>query len=181
MEIIEDRFQHCVKVILEHEGGLSQDKNDPGGTTNWGISLRYLRTIGMDINHDGVINDDDIIGLPLIDAVKIYRKYWWDAYRYTGFNELVVVEKVFDLAVNMGAHGAHKLLQKAINFIRPLNDLIVVDGILGGETFAAANALYGDKLRDRLRIYAHMRYLQIIENNPQLEVFKNGWFKRAAW
>ena len=85
----EETFQACVKSILEHEGGLSLDKRDPGGVTQWGISLRYLKSIGYDINGDGKIDKEDIIGLPVKGAVGIYRKYWWDKLRYSGFNELI--------------------------------------------------------------------------------------------
>lgn len=173
------RFQHCVKFILEHEGGLSQDKRDPGGTTQWGISLRYLKSIGHDVNGDGVINDEDIIGLPKEGAIEIYRKYWWEKFNYNAFNELIVVEKVFDMAVNFGGFGAHKLLQIAIN--RMKDKPIRVDGLLGGITIGAANSLHGRELRQQLRECAEHRYIEIIANNPEMVVFKRGWMNRAAW
>lgn len=175
----EQMFQACMSSILEHEGGLSIDKRDPGGVTQWGISLRYLRTIGYDINGDGVIDKEDIIGLPLKGAVGIYRKYWWDKYHYTAFNELVVVEKVFDLAVNMGGMAAHKLLQIAINRLR--EQPITVDGILGGQTFGAANGTDCQKLRQQLRECAEHRYIEIIAANPAMEWARNGWMNRARW
>ena len=31
-------FDQAVHVILEHEGGYSNDKDDPGGETRYGIS-----------------------------------------------------------------------------------------------------------------------------------------------
>lgn len=175
----EEVFQHCVEAILEHEGGLSLDKRDPGGVTQWGISLRYLRSIGYDINGDGKIDKEDILGLPLKGAVGIYRKYWWEKYRYAAFNELVVVEKVFDLAVNMGGTAAHKLLQIAIN---RLNEKpIAVDGILGGQTFSAANTTDGNKLRQELRECAKHRYIEILAGNPAMEWCRKGWMNRAMW
>lgn len=179
VDTIEDRFQHCVKVILEHEGGLTQDKRDPGGTTQWGISLRYLKTMGLDLNGDGKINEEDVIGLPVEGAIEIYRKYWWDKYRYAAFNELIVVEKVFDLAVNMGGFAAHKLLQIAINRLR--EKPISVDGILGGQTFGAANSTDGLELRQQLRDCAKHRYIEILANHPNMEWARNGWMTRAAW
>jgi lysozyme family protein len=175
----DERFEHCVKHILEHEGGLSQDKRDPGGTTQWGISLRYLRSIGYDVNGDGKVDENDILGLPLKGAKGIYRKYWWNRYRYGEIGELVVVEKVFDMAVNMGGYWAHKLLQIAINRLR--DKPIMVDGILGCQTRAAANNTDSKLLREELRKCAEHRYIEIIANNPAMEVFRNGWLKRAAW
>jgi lysozyme family protein len=175
----EETFQACIRSILEHEGGLTMDKRDPGGTTNWGISLRYLKSVGLDLNNDGKINDEDVIGLPVKGAVGIYRKYWWDKYRYAAFNDLVVVEKVFDLAVNMGGFAAHKLLQIAINRLR--ENPISVDGLLGEQTFDAANSMDGTKLRQQLRDFARHRYIEILAANPAMEWARKGWLNRAAW
>lgn len=175
----EGRFQYCIRSILEHEGGLSTDKRDPGGITNWGISLRFLKAIGLDIDGDGDTDEEDIIALGKPGAKQIYRKYWWDKYRYCGFNELQVVEKVFDMAVNMGSSRAHRLLQIAINRLR--DKPITVDGILGGETMGAANELDAEELRQELRDCARHKYLEILAANPLLERFRRGWLNRAAW
>jgi lysozyme family protein len=174
-----DYFNQCMSSILEHEGGLSKDKRDPGGITQWGISLRYLKSIGYDVNGDGEITEEDIIALPKDGAIKIYRKFWWDKYYYTNFNELKVVEKVFDLAVNMGGYGAHKLLQIAINNLQ--DSPIKMDGKLGVQTFAAANKLNADKLRQELRVCAEKRYNEILEKNPEMEWARKGWMNRARW
>lgn len=179
MEIPEHRFQHCVRHILEHEGGLSNHKRDPGGITQWGISLRFLRAAGIDIDGDGNVDADDIIALTRPGAIQIYRKYWWDKYKYIAFNEIEVVEKVFDMAVNMGGRAAHKQLQIAINRIQ--QKPITVDGILGGQTFGAANSHNPKTLRQSLRDCAKHYYRQIIANNPAMKVFEDGWFRRAEW
>ncbi len=179
MDILEQRFQDCMRSILEHEGGLSKDKRDLGGTTQWGISLRYLKFMGLDLNKDGVINDEDVIGLPVTGAVDIYRKYWWNKYHYALFNELIVVEKVFDLAVNMGGYAAHKLLQIAINRLN--KKPIIVDGLLGKQTFGAANSIDGDILRQELRECARHKYIEILAENSAMEWATRGWLNRAAW
>jgi len=174
-----DYFNQCMISILEHEGGLSKDKRDPGGITQWGISLRYLKTIGYDINGDGQINEEDIIALPKDGAIKIYRQFWWNKYYYCNFNELKVVEKVFDLAVNMGAFGAHKILQISINNIQ--ENPLKIDGILGVKTLEAANRLDPEKLRQQLRLSAEIRYNEILEKNPEMEWARKGWMNRARW
>lgn len=175
----DEMFQHCIGSILEHEGGLSVDKRDPGGITHWGISLRYLRSIGYDINGDGKIDKEDIIGLPIKGAEGIYRKYWWEKYHYAIFERMIVVEKVFDLSVNMGGSAAHKLLQIAIN--RLIEQPITVDGLLGSQTFTAANSTDGTKLRKQLRSCAKQRYIEILADNPAMEWCRNGWMTRANW
>ena len=53
------RFTAAVARVLEHEGGFVDDPVDPGGATNWGISLRYLKKAGaVDANVDGWLDDD---------------------------------------------------------------------------------------------------------------------------
>ena len=175
----EEMFQACISSILEHEGGLTMDKRDPGGTTNWGVSLRYLKAMGLDLNGDGQINDEDVIGLHKDGAITVYRKYWWYKYKYEMFYELIIVEKVFDMAVNMGAITAHKLLQIALNRLRWKP--ITVDGLLGTQTFLAANATNSTKLRDELRICAKHHYDEILANHPNMEWARNGWMNRAEW
>lgn len=175
----EEMFQACIVSILEHEGGLSLDKRDPGGATNWGISLRYLKNMGLDLNGDGRINQEDVIGLHPDGAAALYREYWWNQYKYAAFTHLIVVEKVFDLSVNMGGFAAHKLLQIAIN---RLNEKpIKVDGLLGGITFAAANSVDRTKLREQLRECAEHMYIEILAENPAMEYARNGWMTRAQW
>lgn len=177
--ITDPKFQHCIIPILQHEGGLSDDKDDPGGITQWGISLRYLRSIGYDVDRNGDIDGEDIRDLNKLGAEEIYHKYWWEKYHYAEFSQLIVVEKVFDMAVNMGGSGAHRILQKAINHHRLIP--IPEDGILASHTFSAANAIEGSILRQALRDFSRLRYLDILAAHPHMEVFRNGWLRRAEW
>ncbi len=56
-------FEKAVEKVLEHEGGYVDHKNDPGGATNYGISLRFVKQstgIDLDVDGDGDIDADDI-------------------------------------------------------------------------------------------------------------------------
>lgn len=174
-----ERFEYCVNIILEHEGGLSMDKRDPGGVTQWGISLRFLRAIGLDIDGNGKIDKYDVIGLSKPASKKIYRTYWWEKYSYARFTSTEVAAKVFDLSVNMGPSGAHKLLQIAIN--RSSGKSLKIDGIIGINTFRAANFLDGQALRQELRECAVHKYIEILADHPNMEWCRKGWINRAAW
>jgi lysozyme family protein len=172
----EGRFQYSIGVILEHEGGLTDDPQDPGGLTNYGISLKFGQSIGLDA--------EDIRKMTPEKAAEIYRKYWWDQNHYAGFNDVEVVSKLFDISVNMGCTMGNMILQKAINetAIMELIPLrLTVDGVIGGKTINAANKLDPHKLRERLREGMKNRYLDILERHPRMEVFRKGWLKRAAW
>jgi lysozyme family protein len=177
--IMDDKFIQSVKVILEHEGGMTTDKTDPGGKTNFGVSLRFLRGQGIDVDGDGDSDEDDIEALDKDDAIYIYKKYWWDNYDYSRFNTLHIATKVFDLSVNMGHIPAHKILQRAINRIS--DKKLLVDGWIGDKTFLAANSLKSIELHKAIRIEAKNYYLSIIASKPKMEKYRTGWLNRAAW
>ena len=47
-------FEKAVEKVLEHEGGYVDHKADPGGATNYGISLRFVKqSTGIDLDVDG--------------------------------------------------------------------------------------------------------------------------------
>jgi lysozyme family protein len=58
-------FNQAVKVILQHEGGYVDNPNDPGGATNYGISLRFLadHPESGDFNGDGEVDAEDIANM----------------------------------------------------------------------------------------------------------------------
>ena len=40
-------FEAAIPTILRHEGGFSNDPQDVGGATNFGVSLRWLKAQGL--------------------------------------------------------------------------------------------------------------------------------------
>lgn len=177
-----DLWPHALAFVLRHEGGFSDDPVDPGGTTHYGISLRYLRGLGVhlgDIDGDGDVDADDIRALTRADAAAIYKRDWWDRYLYADLPAPVAV-KVFDLAVNMGANQAHKILQRAVNRLHPSAPVLKIDGVLGPATRAAAVACKPAELLDALRTEAANFYLLLIAAKPALARFRRGWLRRAA-
>ncbi len=175
----DSQFKNCMHFVLMHEGGLTNNKNDPGGMTDFGVSLRFLRSVGLDMDGDGDIDADDIRLLNEPTAAKIYQKYWWDKYHYSFLVYPAVQCKVMDLSVNMGAIPAHKLLQQAINKLS--KSQVRVDGYLGSKTFKAANAIDEQILRQALREVARDKYLRIIDVKPNMKWALRGWLARAAW
>ena len=58
----------ALKTILCHEvgntgDGLVDDPDDPGGITKYGVSFRFLKDHGIDVDGDGDIDAEDIRGL----------------------------------------------------------------------------------------------------------------------
>ena len=164
-----NRFERAVKIVLSHEGGYSNDKNDKGGETNFGISQKFL-----DENKLNYIVKDITVDL----AKSIYEKYFWNQYRYYELKSLKIATKIFDTAVNCGNYEAALILQRAINNIS-LNK-IVVDGILGDNTFKLANKCNDNYLLDNIRFEMKRFYLNLINEHPEYISFKSGWLSRAA-
>jgi lysozyme family protein len=99
-------FAMAIKRLLEHEGGYTEDHV---GATNFGITLRSL---DVDIDLDGDIDADDIRAMTIEDAKAFYFRTWWIRYKYDRIYSDEIAAKVFDLAVNMGARQAAKIVQK---------------------------------------------------------------------
>ena len=166
-------FELAIPTILRHEGGFVNDSADPGGATNFGVSLRWLKSQGMlgDLDHDGDVDQADIKALTKDAAAEFYHKFWWDAYQYGMISAQAVATKVFDMAVNMGASRAHKIFQGALG--------VPQDGVLGRVTFTAANASLSLDLLTRMQNRQVAFYHGLVASNPSMEKFLNGWLNRA--
>jgi Putative secretion activating protein len=174
-------FDTAILTVLKHEGFYSNDPHDPGGPTKYGISLRYLQSLG-DLNHDGFldgdfnedgrVNSEDIRYMTQADALVLYRVQWWDRHQYEKIINQQIATKVFDLAVNMGAKQAHKCLQRALR--STCNVILLEDGILGEKTFSAVNNANPNELLSALRSEAAGFYRSL--NKPR---YLTGWLNRA--
>ncbi len=175
-------FDIAVQKVLEHEGHFSNDPDDPGGATNYGISLRFLLQSeeGMpahifetlDVDHDGTITAEDIQKMTVEQAKEIYKTLFWDKNDYNKINPQWIAVKVFDLCVNMGAPQAHKCLQRAV---RAASSIVLEDdGVLGPKTIAAVNGVNLNMLLSALKSEAAGFYRSL--NRPK---YLAGWLNRA--
>lgn len=48
LPITDERFEHAVSFVLAHEGGYSDDPDDDGGETKFGISKRSYPHVDVD-------------------------------------------------------------------------------------------------------------------------------------
>lgn len=156
-------FDVAIKTVLGHEGGYVNDPTDRGGETKWGISKRSYPHL-------------NIASLTREQAIAIYKTDWWDRYKYAQIPDQAIATKVFDLAINMGAKPAHKLLQQAL---RACELPTTADGIIGPATLTAVKLAHPFALLAALRSEAAGYYRVVIARNPSQERFKNGWETRA--
>ena len=175
-------FDAAIKVVLVHEGGYVNNPSDPGGATNFGISLRFLadHPDEGDFNDDGHVDIHDIMNMTKDEAVALYKEFWWDKYGYANIPDETVATKVLDFSINMGSVRAHKLLQEALNSAFSLK--LTVDGLLGPASFAILAAVANNDEQKLITAYcdrAWAFYQSLVATNPKFEVFKNGWKNRA--
>lgn len=175
------QFEYAIGTVLKHEGGFVNNPRDPGGATNYGISLRYLKRqkiINGDLNQDGRIDVEDIKALKLGDALKMYQGEW-TIYGYDRINDNEIAKKVFDMSVHMGQHQAILLAQRAVKDCDADAD-IFVDGIMGVYTVSGINDTNPVKLLEALRKRQADFYQLILDQHPFLkEDNENGWMNRA--
>ena len=93
-----ENFDRCFDFLIKWEDGYSNNPDDPGGETNFGISKRSFP-------------DLDIATLTTEDAKKIYRDHYWTPCNCQNKPwpwDLIV----FDTAVNIGIKRAMILFQE---------------------------------------------------------------------
>lgn len=166
-------FRPAFDNTMKWEGGFADLKNDPGGATNFGISLRFLKAINPTATIDNIKN------LSVDDAMIIYLDQFWLPNKYGKIDSQKVASKVFDLSVNCGAQMANQFIQKSVNLLDYSPDL-VVDGILGSKSIEAINLCHPDALYTCIKYNAIAYYAAIIAKNQNLSGFKKGWLNRCC-
>jgi len=78
---------------------------------------------------------------------------------------------VFDMAVNLGAPRAHRMLQMILHLPQ--------DGILGPKSFSEVNALSPSVIVVKLQDVQANFYRSLVAANPARAEFLNGWLSRA--
>jgi lysozyme family protein len=119
-----DNFQRALALVLEHEGGYVHDPADPGGCTNYGITIGTYRAI---IDPRGTCAD--VRRIDPATVARIYRHAYWDAIRGDDLPSGLDLA-VFDVAVNSGPHRAAQFLQRELG--------VKDDGRISSATLAAA-------------------------------------------
>jgi lysozyme family protein len=160
--MVAENFNSSLKRVLVHEGGYSNDKDDPGGPTMWGIThidydaFRRLRGLPVqDVRHMSV-NERD----------AIYRKKYWTGSRCDDLPSGVDY-CVFDGSVNSGVAQSVKWLQRALG--------VTADGHIGDHTLLAAKEADPDHLVQSV-CDQRQRFLQSLRT---FKTFGKGWTRRV--
>lgn len=152
----DSRFLNTTNFIFKVEGGLTNDPNDKGGLTKYGIDAS---------SHPGV----DIANLTQDQARDIYRK----DFEASGAQQLSgpAQDIYYDAAVNHGPSAAVKILQRALGDVD-------VDGKLGPQTVGSFDQKDSAQVAERMLAERQKLYARIVANDPSQRGFLAGWMNR---
>jgi len=172
------------REIVAREGGYVNDPSDPGGATKYGVTLGTLRGLGLDLNRDGVVSARDVQLLTPDQATEIFVSQYFKAPKLDQL-PAALQASVFDMQVNAGAH-AIRILQELLG---RMGHAVAVDGVLGPQTIAAAQAAAaGDPqlFADAYGIARRNYYYDLADRRPASRKYattragtKGGWILRA--
>lgn len=176
--------QSIADAILSREGGYVNDPSDPGGATNFGVTIHTMRRLGLDLTGDGLVDDADVRVLSRDQAKKIFIDSYFTEPRI-GWLPVPLHPSVFDMNVNAGRWSV-RLLQRLCSRI---GFETVDDGLIGPKTRQAAGAAFGaapDHLVDAYGIERRNYYYRLADRRPASRKYarrrdggKGGWIKRA--
>ena len=63
--------------IVRREGGYVNDPDDPGGATNFGVTIHTMRRLGLDLDRDGDIDAADVRVLSRAQAIDIFITHYF--------------------------------------------------------------------------------------------------------
>ncbi len=173
---IPDNFPAALEKLFTHEGGESNDPDDKGGHTRYGVSLRFLKQIKGDVNGDGHVDSADIRALTPETAAGFYQVHFWDHYRLGEIRAPEVAAKALSFYVNMRGKVAARVFQRAL---RSCGVFVIEDGIVGTGTLNALNSTFTAPYLAAVRSEAAGTYRQIVANNSSQRKFLGGWLNRA--
>jgi lysozyme family protein len=151
------------KTISEYEGGYSNDSEDPGGETHFGISKEHNP-------------DVDIKNLTKDGAIELYTNKEWSILKCEKIASMKVRWKLFDQGVNLGTGRAAMFLQRAVG--------VKDDGIIGNETIQKTNLITTSSTGEHTVLSKMVKqqvlhYAKKIQEKPFKVKYIIGWMNRA--
>ncbi len=181
-----DTIQETIKHIIEVEGGYTNNPDDTGGETTWGITKRVSRMYSdwwHTFNWDG-----DMKTLPVDLARAIYLEEYYYSPKFYLLEDYapLIVKELTDTGVNCGTGTSTKFLQRVLNSFNNKEDYyddLVVDGLMGSKTVDAykalcdkrGNAVTENVVYNCLNALQTVRYVELTEKREKNETFAWGW------
>jgi len=169
--------------ILMTEGSYTNNPNDRGGATNWGITEATARANGY---------QGDMRDMTRAEAYSILENDYWIKPGFELISQISwpVAFELCDAAVNIGPRLPCLWLQRWLNALnreqKNYHD-IKVDGHIGPMTITALQVFIAWRGREGEHVLVEALncsqgayYLNITEERPQNEDFVYGWIKNRV-
>ncbi len=176
--------EQIAQDIVDREGGYVNDPDDPGGATKFGVTIHTMRRLGLDLDRDGIVNEQDVRALSREQAVAIFVDHYFNRPRIADLPQKLQAS-VFDMYVNAGANAV-RILQRLLQDMRIS---VTVDGVIGPQTVSAtvqATQAAPDHIADAYGIARRNYYYALADARPssrkyarRLDGGKGGWVTRA--
>lgn len=165
-------FQQALAYTLMNEGGYSEDKDDRGGATKFGVTIATLSTyLG------GQATIQEVRNLSKDDAANIYYHLYWTPLCLSMVNNNSLATSIFDVGVNCGVHYSARITQSSLN---ALDLTVIVDGEMGFKTCEKLNQVDQGKFILTFENLLVEHYYGIVAANPKQQKFLPGWLARAG-
>lgn len=154
-------FDRSLTMMLAHEGGYVNNKLDPGGMTNLGVTKATWEAY---VDHD--VTEAEMRALTPAKVAPLYKAKYWDAVRGDDL-PAGVDYAMFDYAVNSGPVRAIRTLQSSL--------AVPTDGMIGPRTLKAAGmsapgVVIDNLCRERAEFLARL---------STYKTFGRGWIRRV--
>ncbi|WP_232078714.1 glycoside hydrolase family 108 protein [Burkholderia multivorans] len=169
------RFKKISKIILKHEGGIVNNKNDKGGLTNRGIAWpTWQKYAKEDLGVEPTA--ENLKALTESQAEVIYLKRFWEPKGFCQFRDDRVALMTYDWTITSG--GAVRQVQKMLN--SKYGAGVSEDGGLGPSTIKAINEVQDqDQLLQDIADIRRKYYKMLVDNDSSQAVFLKGWLDRV--
>ena len=155
-------YDSALRRLLAHEGGYTNHPDDPGGPTNFGITIAdYRRYVKPDATAD------DVRAMPVGEAESIYRRRYWDAQRCDDL-PAGVDYAVFDYGVNSGVGRSGRVLRRVLWLADTSSK--VTDDVIAAARNGDAREIIAAVCDERLRFLKSLK---------TWDVFGKGWERRV--
>jgi lysozyme family protein len=154
-------FERCLKFVLDHEGGWSDDPHDPGGATMKGVTLLTYKAYLMRLP-----TKEELRNIPDEHLIDLYKTRYWDN---AGCDDLEIGVDlvVFDMAVNSGVGRSSRILQRCVG--------ANADGAIGPKTITLTKGILPCDLVIRFSTERRNFYKTL----ETFDRFGRGWMRRT--
>lgn len=172
-----------ITTLLGVEGDYSNNPNDSGGPTRWGVTEKVARA-------NGYIGD--MKEYPLESAIDVYVRLFWKPLRGDDIVVLspAIMQEIFDTNVNCYTGFAAKSLQRCLNVLNDRGKYypdITIDGVIGQQTITCLAAYLTRRGKEGEQVLLRMlnslqgtHYITLAESREKDETFVYGWFNHRV-